>query len=699
MSNSHDTAAVSGDQYPVHMGLWTNWSRGQILGATITLKRQDADLLIAFTALFITYVATRTWRIVCFGFHRSYSTINARDAVYHQCQAILRNSSTPENGLLQLLRVIGANWGSSRVLRPLFLAVAALICIAGFTTAGGFSSLVSISVGSEILIRSTNCGFVDTRQRFSPPDSEEWAANVPYAAERMNNAANYAQQCYSDSNSTGLLNCQRFVVQRIATRMDRKAACPFDDNICRNNSTSIILDSGFIDSHHHLGQNAPPNKRIRWRNVLTCAPLESSRFTSQDSTPANYTLYHYGTMTTPIGDIDHIYTAAPVEAQYSGILSNDSMISTSNYLISAFIAKIKNGTYLSNSDFIPIPSLARQDADILLIFLSGNGVVFLEPTGDWWYRTAQTPTNIDILQANATYVSHKYLPLEPASTLGCASQHQFCNTALQNADQCGPLASLQDAIAGVAPLFNSSDSNLVSMVAETEPQARFLYFMNTFSSYDTSIIGVLNRLGPAGLHSQRKLFTGWQAPLEPNQWQLDIMHLRDISMAATQAVFIDMAYGPTDPKLLASHYNYTSPELVKLCSNQKIRSTAYASFSVFGLFFVFAVGLLLISISYLLEVISALLAKRKGYKQHAYLEWNTNATLQLQRLAHEELGIGTWSKCVEAVPATMPGEFLGLLDISDLTHPVLCAKRSVDESQYSNDPSSQELPNTPIDGC
>ncbi|KAI0550033.1 hypothetical protein F4679DRAFT_226114 [Xylaria curta] len=694
MSNTQNTADVSGDQYPVYVGLWTNWSRGQILGATITLKRQDADLLIAFTALYITYVATRTWRIICFCFHRFYSTTKAQDAVYHQCQAILRNSSSPENGLRQLLQVVGVNWGSSRVLRPLSLAVAALLCIAAFTTAGGFSSLVSTSVGSEILIKSINCGTAD--QGGNLVHSEEWAATLPYIAERVNDAANYAQQCYSDSNSTGLLNCQRFVVQRIAPNIDVKASCPFDDTICRDNSTNIILDSGFIDSHHHLGQNAPPNERIRWRNVLTCAPLESSGYTSQGSAPGNYTLYHYGTITTDAGDIDHMYTAAPVETQYSGVLSNDSLITTSTYLISALTAAVKNGTYVSDRDFMPVASLARLDADVSLIFLSGNGVVFLEPTSDWWYRTASTPTNIVV---GSDVFTNYYLPLEPASTLGCAIQHQFCNTALQNASQCGPLASLRDAIIGVAPLFNSSYSNFVSNIAETEVQARFLYFMNTFFSYDASIIGVLNRLGPAGLHSQRKLINGWQAPLEPDQWQLDITHLWNISMAATQAVFTDTAYGPTDSKLSASLYNYTTPELVKLCNNQKIRSTAYASFSVFGLFFVFIVGLLLISISYLLEVISALLAKRKGYKQHAYLEWNTNATLQLQRLAHEELGIGTWSKCVEAVPATMPGETLGLLDISDLTHPILCAKQSMDESQHSNDPSAQERPNTPVDGC
>ncbi|KAI0423548.1 hypothetical protein F5Y09DRAFT_348744 [Xylaria sp. FL1042] len=677
------------DQYLVYVGLWTNWSRGKVMGATITLERQDADLLIAFTALFITYVATRTWRIFCFGLHRFYSVINAQDAVYHQCQAILRNSSSPEGSLRQLLQVAMINWGSRGAIRPLSVAAVAILCTATFTIAGGFSSRVSTSVGSETLINSMNCGVMDDTG-FSI-GSEEWAADLPYRAERENNAANYAQQCYSDSNSTGLLDCQRFVAQSLATNINEKAACPFSDQICRDNSSNIVLDSGFIDSHHHLGQNAPPNKRIRWRTVLTCAPLDTTRFTSRSSAPENYTLYHYGTTQTSLGDRDYVYTASPVEVQYSGVLAYDSVVSNSNYLVSAIRTVVKNGTYTATSDFIPIEPLDRRDADLFLIFLSGNGVLFVEPTDDGWYRTAPTPTNITFPGDNGGLANFEwYLPLEPASPLGCINQHQFCNTALQDTHQCGPLASLRDAIAGVAPLFNSSYSNFVSNIAKTEPQARFLYFMNTFFSYDTSVFGVLSQLGPTSLHSQRKLASYLQASVEPNQWKLDIAHIWNISMAATQESFIDTAYGPTDRRVMASRYNYTTPELMKLCRNQKIQSTAYGSFSIFWLGFILVFGLLLILISYLLEAVSALLAKRKGYRQHAHLEWNTNTTLQLQRLAHEELGLGTWSRCVDNVPHTIPGELLGLLDISDLKHPVLHPPEKTDNSQETSNTISGE---------
>lgn len=46
-------------------------------------------------------------------------------------------------------------------------------------------------------------------------------------------------------------------------------------------------------------------------------------------------------------------------------------------------------------------------------------------------------------------------------------------------------------------------------------------------------------------------------------------------------------------------------------------------------------------------------------------------TLQLQRLAHEELGLGTWTGCDKDVPVTARFERLGVLDVTERTHPRL----------------------------
>lgn len=57
--------AVSTLHYSVHLGTWINWSRGRIMGATLTLDRRGGNLLIAFTAIFVGLVSERFWRIAC----------------------------------------------------------------------------------------------------------------------------------------------------------------------------------------------------------------------------------------------------------------------------------------------------------------------------------------------------------------------------------------------------------------------------------------------------------------------------------------------------------------------------------------------------------------------------------------------------------------------------------------------------------
>lgn len=40
------------------------------------------------------------------------------------------------------------------------MLIVSIICISGFTVAGGFSSQVSTAAGDEVLINSDNCGYL-----------------------------------------------------------------------------------------------------------------------------------------------------------------------------------------------------------------------------------------------------------------------------------------------------------------------------------------------------------------------------------------------------------------------------------------------------------------------------------------------------------------------------------------------------------
>ncbi len=124
-----------------------------------------------------------------------------------------------------------------------------------------------------------------------------------------------------------------------------------------------------------------------------------------------------------------------------------------------------------------------------------------------------------------------------------------------------------------------------------------------------------------------------------------------------------------------------------------MRTSAYGSFSLFGLVFTFSVGSSLIVTSYLIWLISTCLYEKRGYKKYEHLEWTSNSTLQLQRLAQEESGFGTWSNCTSTAPSTKANELLGPLDITNPDHPIF--QPSSPENGVLNDPqSSIEVPNT-----
>lgn len=291
-SSSEPPTSMAGDD--VLLGRWTNWSRGPVFGPTLTMTQENGKYLIAFIAFFVAFVASRFWMICCFFLHRFYSTKHPSAAPHHQRQAILRNSSSPESGLALLLRLYWA-WRQphlNQLLALLFPAVVAFIVLTGFALAGVFSSQISSTVGNEVLLSSSaRCGIMIGTSNLTD------AMNVvrPYQSRVVDNAVNYAQQCYSSSDSS-MVDCNRFVAPRLpAVSVDYAAGCPFESNMCRTNASNLRIDSGYIDSNRDLGINTAADERFTWRTVLHCAPLVTEGYRS-NVTRENQTFirYNYG---------------------------------------------------------------------------------------------------------------------------------------------------------------------------------------------------------------------------------------------------------------------------------------------------------------------------------------------------------------------------------------------------------------------
>jgi hypothetical protein len=117
------------------------------------------------------------------------------------------------------------------------------------------------------------------------------------------------------------------------------------------------------------------------------------------------------------------------------------------------------------------------------------------------------------------------------------------------------------------------------------------------------------------------------------------------------------------PHITAEHYADFS---------QKVKSSKHYSFSAWSLGAVLIGGGLIMLIGVFLEDIISLLLKIPGLSStklaYAHSAWLAESTLQLHRLAHENLGLGSWKRTDEAIPVTHLDVALAVLDVTDPKH-------------------------------
>lgn len=195
----------------------------------------------------------------------------------------------------------------------------------GFTVAGGFSSQIQLggdTSGSDVLLTGTDCRIISDIDTLA-----QQTAYVTLTSKWTAEALNYVQQCYSD-NSSGIADCNYYVSQRLPAYVDSAADCPFEASVCKNASSNILLDTGFLSSHEHFGVNAPPEERILMRSMLQCAPLVTEGFTSLEG---NYTAYNYGPqlLSSPSVLDNSTYEAESVEQQY--VVKKDGQVVEQTY--------------------------------------------------------------------------------------------------------------------------------------------------------------------------------------------------------------------------------------------------------------------------------------------------------------------------------------------------------------------------------
>ena len=215
---------------------------------------------------------------------------------------------------------------------------------------------------------------------------------------------------------------------------------------------------------------------------------------------------------------------------------------------------VLNGiTFAASSDFAPIPGLFSSEGDLILTFLFGNGVEFLERTDDPWYRG-------NVPAQNVRWDGIVYRMDQAASPMACLRQYQFCNPALPEEGRCGLLTGFAEAQYQAAPLFNITRDQMFNITIEqmvkkdipqTPAAARYIWLVILLTLTVPSPATLINIRGPNSLASQQSLTrsSSMLGSIPSNQWQLDVENWWAIYMASLQAGMVNIAYGSHDPAL------------------------------------------------------------------------------------------------------------------------------------------------------
>lgn len=231
-----------------------------------------------------------------------------------------------------------------------------------------------------------------------------------------------------------------------------------------------------------------------------------------------------------------------------------------------------NGSIAPSSAFRPIPKLHREDGDVSIYFLSGNGVIFMAPTTDPWYKaTTPGPKAREVSTVGECTV---YVADEAASPIACVARYQLCRGGASPASgnsKCGPLAGFMDAAIGAAPLFDfpgELDAIFSGNVSGTETASAFNWFTSIWRVMNPEPYFIFNTLGSSSLDSKRRYRAGVQGPLPSDQWQNDLTHMWNVTLASFQESFVSTAQG-TSQRDIQQYLRRPSTQYQKqLCASQ-----------------------------------------------------------------------------------------------------------------------------------
>jgi hypothetical protein len=265
----------------VHIGYWRDYSADAGNQHVLTLPLRWAGFLISALALLVSLAGGSFWTIMAYILHQSRVPHHTNIAPAQlQLQVLLRNAATPFSAVLDLISILWA-WpkttGSLIRRRAIALMAVALVSFVAFTVAGVFVAAIASNSEANIiaLAKPGTCGLWELG--YNNSDILSYQAFVRGAVSTALRSRAYARAWYTETPSS--VAPQSYFLRQTLPYTTYHVQCPFKgENRCLSNDSSnsaMVWDTGRLNSHTHLGINAPADHTIDWRWVLTCSPVST----------------------------------------------------------------------------------------------------------------------------------------------------------------------------------------------------------------------------------------------------------------------------------------------------------------------------------------------------------------------------------------------------------------------------------------
>lgn len=658
----------------IYEGIWINWSRGSILGSTLTVSPQHASILSPAIAILVSIAGTQLWALSQYIIHQTRATPQQRSFVYHQSQSILRNSTSDVDAMSRLSRLVIA-WRHQKHTRflifvaPLFLW--ALFHFVLVTCAGVFSSVL-LAGDQNVLSRSPWCGnfnntyMADVYYPTQPDDPSAVKLSNEYNS-YANSRLAYVQQLV-DVCGDGSQHCAGPRPKPLPfTTTFVPGACPVNSSICHPDAGgSMTFDTGFLSSHTHLGYNAPGKDRVSVRLTAQCSPLKPQGYisawqnisTSRNSTARQLCDARYGTA-------EYSTRNATASLTKKELTCDESRLEAPYLLMPQEFLPGTDGSAVS-STFTPIDELYVSDADLSLVTLASQNV-HTNPIADPWFSAQQVadPAESSCDLGNDTLYAREY----PLTAVACTQQWQICSTdSLDETqpDKCTSPASFYQTLDQIDVLPPKLPLNPRQLAVAQ----RFMFSGQTSSIYyfvyalsQSSFVPLKARDAPHGK-------TGPTIPSD--QWKTEMKYWMELVVATFQQANLDYSTGQFAAS--TAYVNVSTPKDISIedavlgqnhwiCQNQMIHSSDYRNFNFFALLITVIVCVIIIALGLSIEDITGCIRERKLRSVKAGTDesngtyskqdiWLASSDLNMLRQLDEASNGTVWSLHRNGVPVT-----------------------------------------------